>query len=63
MFETLPNNNTDELDFPTKKLKMCNKRKAYAFTLVHVESGLGAEVDYILDGGPCTVGLESTIVD
>ena len=24
---------------------------------------LGSEVDYILDGGPCSIGLESTIVD
>jgi len=28
----------------------------------HVREGLGARVDYILDGGPCAVGLESTIV-
>lgn len=29
---------------------------------VHVEDQLGAEVDMIIDGGPCTVGVESTIV-
>jgi L-threonylcarbamoyladenylate synthase len=28
----------------------------------HVEAQLGMEVDYILDGGACEVGLESTIV-
>lgn len=28
----------------------------------HVEKQLGGKVDYILDGGACTVGLESTIV-
>jgi L-threonylcarbamoyladenylate synthase len=28
----------------------------------HVESGLGSAVPYILDGGPCRVGLESTII-
>jgi len=28
----------------------------------HVESGLGQKIPYILDGGPCEVGLESTIV-
>jgi len=28
----------------------------------HVEEQLGAEVDLILDGGPCVVGVESTIV-
>ncbi|MCW8193738.1 threonylcarbamoyl-AMP synthase [Proteobacteria bacterium 005FR1] len=29
----------------------------------HVVSELGGQVDCILDGGPCTVGLESTILD
>ncbi len=28
----------------------------------HVVAGLGARVDAILDGGPCTVGVESTIL-
>jgi L-threonylcarbamoyladenylate synthase len=28
----------------------------------HVENGLGDRIDYVLDGGPCNVGLESTIV-
>lgn len=32
-------------------------------TAAHVESELGAEVELILDGGPCAVGVESTIVD
>jgi L-threonylcarbamoyladenylate synthase len=31
-------------------------------TAQHVRDGLGAKVDMILDGGPCAVGLESTIV-
>jgi len=31
-------------------------------TAQHVASQLGHHVDYILDGGPCAVGLESTIV-
>ena len=31
-------------------------------TAQHVEDQLGEKVDYILDGGPCSVGLESTIV-
>ena len=31
-------------------------------TAAHVESGLGSAVELILDGGPCQVGLESTIV-
>ena len=29
----------------------------------HVEAQLGDKVSYILDGGPCVVGLESTIID
>lgn len=32
-------------------------------TAVHVSDDLGDSVDYVLDGGPCTIGLESTIVD
>ena len=28
----------------------------------HVREGLGDRVDYILDGGPCTVGIESTVL-
>lgn len=31
-------------------------------TARHVYDQLGAQIDYILDGGPCQVGLESTIV-
>ena len=29
----------------------------------HVLADLGGEVDFVLDGGPCSVGVESTIVD
>jgi L-threonylcarbamoyladenylate synthase len=32
-------------------------------TAEHVRTELATEVDFILDGGPCTVGVESTIVD
>lgn len=32
-------------------------------TAAHVEAGLGRRIPHILDGGPCTVGVESTIVD
>ena len=32
-------------------------------TADHVRQGLGDRVDLVLDGGPCTVGVESTIVD
>jgi L-threonylcarbamoyladenylate synthase len=31
-------------------------------TAQHVDDQLGDKVDYILDGGPCSIGLESTIV-
>lgn len=31
-------------------------------TAQHVADQLGNEIDYILDGGPCTVGVESTII-
>ena len=29
----------------------------------HVRADLGGDVDFVLDGGPCDVGVESTIVD
>lgn len=32
-------------------------------TAAHVRAELGAAVSLVLDGGPCTVGIESTIVD
>jgi L-threonylcarbamoyladenylate synthase len=32
-------------------------------TAQHVAEQLGARIDYILDGGSCTVGVESTILD
>lgn len=32
-------------------------------TAEHVREELGAAVDFILDGGPCQVGVESTIID
>jgi len=32
-------------------------------TAAHVEADLGGDVDLVLDGGPCEVGIESTIVD
>lgn len=32
-------------------------------TADHVRADLGSDVDVVLDGGPCDVGLESTIVD
>ena len=32
-------------------------------TAGHVVADLGRDVDYVLDGGPCRVGVESTIID
>jgi len=32
-------------------------------TAAHVAADLGAAVDIILDGGPCRIGVESTVVD
>ncbi|MDQ8188211.1 L-threonylcarbamoyladenylate synthase [Pelagicoccus sp. SDUM812002] len=32
-------------------------------TAQHVKAGLGSKIEYILDGGPCAYGVESTIVD
>jgi len=32
-------------------------------TADHVVGDLGGDVEYVLDGGPCAVGVESTIVD
>lgn len=32
-------------------------------TAEHVRNDLGSDVDLILDGGPCKIGIESTIVD
>ncbi|QDT38414.1 L-threonylcarbamoyladenylate synthase [Stratiformator vulcanicus] len=31
-------------------------------TAAHVAESLGGKIDYILDGGPCTVGIESTVL-
>lgn len=32
-------------------------------TADHVLAGLGTKIPYVLDGGPCSIGIESTIVD
>lgn len=32
-------------------------------TADHVRADLGTDVDFVLDGGPCPIGVESTIVD
>ncbi|MBC2606076.1 L-threonylcarbamoyladenylate synthase [Pelagicoccus albus] len=32
-------------------------------TAQHVQAGLGSKISFILDGGPCAFGVESTIID
>ncbi len=32
-------------------------------TAQHVAEQLGSRIDYILDGGPCSIGVESTVLD
>jgi L-threonylcarbamoyladenylate synthase len=32
-------------------------------TAEHVAAGLGERVDFIIDGGPCPIGVESTVLD
>jgi L-threonylcarbamoyladenylate synthase len=32
-------------------------------TAQHVAEGLGGKIDYVLDGGPCKVGVESSVLD
>ena len=32
-------------------------------TAAHVTAGLGGRIPHVLDGGPCTIGVESTIVE
>lgn len=32
-------------------------------TAAHVMEGLGGKIDYVLDGGPCKVGVESSVLD
>jgi L-threonylcarbamoyladenylate synthase len=36
--------------------------KVSATTAIHVAEGLGGKVDFILDGGPSALGLESTVI-
>lgn len=51
------------LDFPLAAPSANMFKQISPTTAQHVELGLGDKVEYILDGGPSTVGIESTIVD
>jgi L-threonylcarbamoyladenylate synthase len=51
-----------ELDFPLAAPSANPSTYVSPTTAQHVKDQLGEQVSYILDGGPCTIGLESTIV-
>jgi L-threonylcarbamoyladenylate synthase len=50
------------LDFPLAAPSANVSNTVSPTTAQHVESSLGNKIGYILDGGLCTVGIESTIV-
>ncbi|MCP2937063.1 Sua5/YciO/YrdC/YwlC family protein, partial [Salmonella enterica subsp. enterica serovar Typhimurium] len=51
-----------ELDFPLAAPSANPFGYISPTTAAHVQKQLGRHIPYILDGGPCEVGLESTIV-
>lgn len=53
----------ESLDFPVAAPSANPFGYVSPTTAEHVRQGLGKRVDLILDGGPCAVGVESTIVD
>lgn len=50
------------LDFPLAAPSANPSGMVSPTTALHVAAQLGEQVSYILDGGPCQVGLESTII-
>lgn len=50
------------LDFPLAAPSANISNTVSPTTAQHVEDGLGSQIPYILDGGSCTVGVESTIL-
>lgn len=50
------------LDFPLAAPSANPFGYASPTTAFHVNTQLGGKIDYVLDGGPCSVGIESTIV-
>lgn len=50
------------LDFPLAAPSANPSGYISPVTAAHVAEGLGGKIPYILDGGPCHVGLESTVV-
>lgn len=53
----------ENLDFPLAAPSANPFGYVSPTTAAHVAQQLGSKIDYILDGGSCTVGLESTIID
>ena len=52
-----------QLDFPLAAPSANPFGYTSPTTAEHVQAQLGDKLNYILDGGPCAVGLESTIID
>lgn len=50
------------IDFPLAAPSANPFGYASPTTAFHVNTQLGGKIDYVLDGGPCSVGIESTIV-
>lgn len=51
-----------QLDFPLAAPSANPSGYVSPVTAAHVAEGLGGKIPYILDGGPCTIGLESTVI-
>ncbi len=52
----------EQLDFPLAAPSANRFKTVSPTTAAHVLQSLGGRIPYILDGGPCNVGLESAIV-
>lgn len=51
-----------QLDFPLAAPSANISNTVSPTTASHVENSIGNQIGYVLDGGPCRVGVESTIV-
>lgn len=52
----------DRLDFPLAAPSANISNTVSPTSALHVDSSIGQQIGYVLDGGPCFVGVESTIV-
>jgi L-threonylcarbamoyladenylate synthase len=50
------------LDFPLAAPSANPSGYISPVTAAHVADGLGGKIPYILDGGPCNIGVESTVI-